>query len=112
MNIKMRHVNSITVLDLDGKITLGESTAALRNAVRSLLKDGKKNILLNLGDVSFIDSAGVGELVSSYSSASSQGGRLKLLQLTKKVREVLSITKLLTVFETFDDETKAIASFK
>jgi anti-sigma B factor antagonist len=112
MNIKSRTANDITILDVSGKITLGEGTAALRNEVRNLLKDGHKKILLNLGDVSYVDSSGIGELVSAFTTTSNQGGALKLLNLTKKLHELLGITKLLTVFDVHDDEQKALASFK
>lgn len=112
MNIKSRTVNDVTIVDVSGKITLGEGTAALRNEVRNLLKDGHKKILLNLGDVSYVDSSGIGELVSAYTTTSNQGGSLKLLNLTKKLQELLGITKLLTVFEVHDDEQKAVASYR
>lgn len=111
MRIDTRTVNGITVLDVHGKVTIGEGSAEIRNKVRELLQNGSKKILLNLGDVNYIDSTGIGELVSSYTTMTNQGGELKLLHLTKKIRELLAITKLLTVFDTFDDEQKAIASF-
>ena len=112
LNIKERQSGDVTVLDLSGKVTIGEGSVQLREAVRRLLDEGKKNILLNLGDVSYVDSSGIGELVSSYTTAGNAGGHLKLLNLTKKIQDLLMITKLLTVFETFEVEQDALASFK
>lgn len=112
LNIKERSVGDVTVLDLSGKITIGEGSVQVREAVKKLLDNGKKQILLNLGDVSYVDSSGIGELVSSYTTTSNNGGELKLLNLTKKIQELLMITKLLTVFESFDDEKTALSSFK
>jgi anti-sigma B factor antagonist len=111
MNIENRVVGEIQILDCSGKITLGEGTMAIRNTVRELLKNGNKKIILNLADVNYIDSSGIGELVSSYTTVTNQGGQLKLLHLTKKIHELLAITKLLTVFPVFDDEQAAVASF-
>ncbi len=111
MTIDMRKVKDVTVLDIHGKITIGEGSAEIRNTVRDLLQAGQKKILLNLGDVSYVDSSGIGELVSSYTTVTNQGGQLKLLNLTKKLRELLAITKLLTVFESYDDEAEAVASY-
>lgn len=111
MTIETRTANGVTILDIHGKITIGEGSAEIRNRVRDLLQADRKNILLNLGDVSYVDSSGIGELVSSYTTVTNQGGQLKLLNLTKKLRELLAITKLLTVFDTFDDERRAIESF-
>lgn len=112
MKINVRTVGDVKVLDLSGKITLGEGTAALRNEVRNLLKDGHKKILLNLSDVGYVDSSGIGELVGCYTTVINQGGKLKLLSLTKKLHELLAITKLLTVFgETYNDEQQAVRSF-
>jgi len=104
-------VGEITVVDLSGRITLGEGSTMLRDNVRDLLGRGQKKILLNLGDVTYIDSSGIGELVSSFTSVSNQGGRLKLLNLQKKVHDLLQITKLYTVFEVHDDEAAAVKSF-
>jgi anti-sigma B factor antagonist len=112
LSIKDRLVGDVTVLDLSGKITIGEGSVQLREAVRKLLDDGNKKVLLNLGDVSYVDSSGIGELVSSYTTTNNNGGHLKLLNLTKKIQDLLMITKLLTVFETFDNEQDAVASFK
>ena len=111
MTIDTRTSNGVTILDIQGKITIGEGSAEIRNTVRDLLQAGKKNILLNLGDVSYVDSSGIGELVSSFTRVTNQGGQLKLLNLTKKLQELLAITKLLTVFESFDDEEKAVSSY-
>jgi anti-sigma B factor antagonist len=112
LNIKERQAGDVTILDLSGKITIGEGSVQLREAVRRLLDDGKKKILLNLGDVSYVDSSGIGELVSSYTTTNNNGGQLKLLNLTKKIQDLLMITKLLTVFETYDNEEAAVSSFK
>ena len=101
----------MTIVDLHGKVTIGEGSREIREKIRELLENGNKDILLNLGDVSYVDSAGIGELVSSYTTVTNQGGQFKLLHLTKKIRELLAITKLLTVFDSFDDETAAVGSF-
>jgi len=111
MTIDTRTANGVTILDIHGKITIGEGSAEIRNKVRDLLQAGRKQILLNMGDVSYVDSSGIGELVSSFTTVTNQGGDLKLLNLTKKLRELLAITKLLTVFDSYDDEAKALASF-
>ena len=111
MKVSTRQVDGITILDLSGRITLGEGSVQLRDAVRDLLSKGQKRILLNLGDVNYIDSSGIGELVSAYTTVRNQGGELKLLNLTKKVHDLLQITKLYTVFDIKDDEASAIASF-
>ena len=111
MKIEARTVGEVHILDCSGKITLGEGTMAVRNHVREILKNGGKKILLNLGDVNYIDSSGIGELVSSFTTVTNQGGQLKLLNLTKKIQELLAITKLLTVFQVFDSEQAAIGSF-
>ena len=111
MTIETRTTNGVTILDIHGKITIGEGSAEVRNTVRELLQSGKKNILLNMGDVSYVDSSGIGELVSSFTTVTNQGGQLKLLSLTKRLRELLAITKLLTVFDSFEDEAEAIADY-
>jgi len=111
MQIEERAVGDVVVLDLRGKITLGEGTMAVRNSVREILKNGGMKIILNLGDVNYIDSSGIGELVSSYTTVTNGGGQLKLLNLTKKIQELLAITKLLTVFQVYNDERAAVASF-
>jgi anti-sigma B factor antagonist len=99
------------VLDLKGKVTLGEGDQLLKDKVNSLVNQGHKKIVLNLADVPYIDSAGLGEVVRTYTTVSRQGGSLKLLNLTKRITDLLSITKLLTVFETFDSENEAVRSF-
>jgi anti-sigma B factor antagonist len=111
MKIELRTIGDIRILDCSGKITLGEGTMTVRNMVRDILKEDGKKIVLNLGDVNYIDSSGIGELVSTYTTVTSNGGQLKLLNLTKKIQELLQITKLLTVFQVFDDERAALASF-
>ena len=112
MKASNRQVDGITVVDLSGRITLGEGSVVLRDAVRDLLAKGEKKLLLNLGDVTYIDSSGIGELVSAFTTVRNQGGELKLLNLTKKVHDLLQITKLYTVFDVKDDEAAAISSFK
>jgi anti-sigma B factor antagonist len=111
MKIEMRTIGDVRVLDFSGKITLGEGTMTVRNTVLDVLKDGGKKIILNLADVNYIDSSGIGELVRTYITVSSGGGQLKLLSLTKKIQELLQITKLLTVFQVYDSESAALASF-
>ena len=111
MDIAERTVSDVTVLDLKGKMTLGEGDELLKDKINSLLSDGKKKLVLNLEGVPYIDSAGLGEIVRTYTTVSRQGGSLKLLNLTKRIEDLLSITKLLTVFETFDTEAEAINSF-
>ena len=112
MKIDTRMINDVRILDCTGKILLGEGTMSIRNSVREGLQSGARKILLNLANVDYIDSSGVGELVSTYTSVTSSGGQLKLLGLTKKIRELLAITKLLTVFDTYDDEKTALAKFQ
>ena len=111
MEIVERTVSDVTVLDLKGKMTLGEGDELLKDKINSLLASGKKKLLLNLEAVPYIDSAGLGEVVRTYTTVSRQGGSLKLLNLTKRITDLLSITKLLTVFETFDSENDAVRSF-
>ncbi|HXM94046.1 MAG TPA: STAS domain-containing protein [Candidatus Dormibacteraeota bacterium] len=107
-----RDAGRVTVLDMSGRITLGEGSALLRNTVRELLEDKRTSILMNLADVNYIDSSGIGELVSAYTAVKSRGGELKLLHLTKKVHDLLQITKLFTVFEVYTEEFTALRSFK
>ena len=107
-----RQVDSVAVVDLSGRITLGEGCSQLRELIRDLLAKGHKSILLNLADVTYIDSSGIGELVSGYTATSNQGGSLKLLNLTKKVHDLLQLTKLYTVFDIYDDEASAVGSFR
>jgi len=111
MKVSIRQVDEVTVVDLSGQMKLGEGASILRETVKDLLAKGQKNILLNLAEISYIDSSGVGELVSAFTSVRNQGGDLRLLHLTKRVRDLLQITKLYTVFEVFDDETAAIMAF-
>jgi len=110
MKSMTRQVNGITIVDLSGRITLGEGSVLLRDMVRDLVTKGQRKILLNLGDVTYIDSSGIGELVSAFTTARTQGGELKLLNLTKKVHDLL--TQLYTVFDVKDDEATAVAAFK
>jgi anti-sigma B factor antagonist len=111
VKITTRQVDGVTVLDLSGRITLGEGSVQLRDSVRDLLSKGQKLILLNLGNITYIDSSGIGELVSAFTTVKNQGGELKLLNLTRKVHDLLQITKLYTVFDVKDDEASAIGSF-
>jgi anti-sigma B factor antagonist len=111
MQIEERSVGDVVVLDLKGKITLGEGDELLKDKVNSLVNQGHKKVVLNLAEVPYIDSAGLGEVVRTYTTVSRQGGSLKLLNLTKRITDLLSITKLLTVFETFDSENEAVRSF-
>ena len=111
ITISERQAGDVTILDLDGKVTIGEGSVALRNAIRRLLGEGKSKILLNLGRVGYIDSSGIGELVSSFTAVNKEGGTLKLLNLTQKIQDLLAITKLLTVFDVYDSEADALASY-
>lgn len=111
MKFTTREVSGVTVLSLSGKITLGEGGMTLREEVRNVVAKGSKKILLNLGDVNYIDSSGLGELVSAFTAVKNAGGELKLVNLTKKVSDLLVITKLVTVFDVKDDEAAGIASF-
>ena len=111
MQIEERVVNNVTILDLKGKITLGEGDEVLKDKINSLIQQDRKKILLNLGEVPYIDSAGLGEIVRTYTTVSRQGGKLKLLNLTKRIQDLLAITKLLTVFETYESEPDALKSF-
>lgn len=112
LTIASREVDGVIVLDLSGRITLGEGSVQLRDAIRGLIVKGSKSVLLNMGDVSYIDSSGLGELVSAYTTAKNQQAEVKLLNLTKKVHDLLQLTKLYTVFDIKDNEASAIASFK
>jgi anti-sigma B factor antagonist len=112
LSISTRQLDGVTILDLSGRITLGEGSVQLRDAIRDLISKGEKNILLSLGDVNYIDSSGLGELVSAFTTAKNQNAEVKLLNLTKKVKDVLQVTKLYTVFDIYDDEAHAISSFK
>ena len=111
MHIEERAVGDVTVLDLKGKMTLGEGDELLKDKINSLIQQGRRQVVLNFGDVPYIDSAGLGEIVRTYTTISRQGGSLKLLNLTKRITDLLSITKLLTVFDTYDSEADAVRSF-
>jgi anti-sigma B factor antagonist len=111
MQIHQRSVGDVTIIDMGGKMTLGEGDELLRDKVNSLIQQGQKKIVLNLAEVPYIDSAGLGEIVRTYTTVSRNGGSLKLLSLTKRIQDLLSITKLLTVFETFESEADAVRSF-
>ena len=113
MSVKLttRQVGDVTVIDAAGRITLGEGSSTFRDSIKELVGKGHKKILLNLGDVSYIDSSGIGELVSGFTTVSNAGGQLKLLKLTKRIQDLLQITKLYTIFEVFDDEAAGLASF-
>ncbi len=111
MQIEQRTIGDVVILDLKGKITLGEGDELLKDKVNNLVNQGQRKIILNLADVPYVDSAGLGEIVRTYTTVSRQGGSLKLLSLTKRITDLLSITKLLTVFETFDSESDAVKSF-
>ena len=113
MSVKLntRQVGDVSVVDVAGRITLGEGSSALRDTLRDMVAKNHKKILLNLGDVSYIDSSGIGELVSGFTSVTNSGGQLKLLGLTKRVKDLLQITKLYTVFDVHEEESSAIRSF-
>jgi anti-sigma B factor antagonist len=113
VSVKMssRQVGDVTVVDASGRITLGEGASVFRDMIRDLAAKGNKKILVNLADVSYIDSSGIGEMVSSFTTVTNHGGQLKLLSLTKRVKDLLQITKLYTVFEVFEDESSAVRSF-
>jgi anti-sigma B factor antagonist len=111
MKANNRQVGGVTIVDLSGRITLGEGSVVLRDTIRDLATKGKTKILLNLGNVTYIDSSGIGELVSAFTTVRNQGGELKLLNLTKKVHDLLQITKLYTVFDIKDDEAAAVQAF-
>ena len=112
MKVATRQVDGVTILDLSGRITLGEGSVTLRDAVHDLIAKGSKHILLNLENINYIDSSGIGELVSAFTSVRNAGGELKLLNLTKKVHDLLQITKLYTVFDIWDNEASAVSAFK
>ncbi len=112
LNIQERQAGEVSILDMSGKITIGEGSVALRSAIRSLLEKEHKKILLNLAGVGYIDSSGIGELVSSYTAINKEQGQLKLLNLTQKLQDLLAITKLLTVFDVYENESEALNSYK
>ena len=112
MQISERMVGDVVIVDVSGKITLGDGgDAILKDKMRSLIQQGQKKVLLNLGDVSYVDSAGLGEIVQAYATVTKSGGALKLMNTTKRIKDLLSITKLLTVFDTYDSEAEAVTSF-
>ncbi|MFN7992153.1 MAG: STAS domain-containing protein [Bryobacteraceae bacterium] len=111
LTINVREVGNVLILDLGGRITLGEEAAALRDTIREHLESGKKNILLNLGEVTYIDSSGLGQLVGSFATVTSRGGQLKMVNLQKRLHELMQVTKLITVFDTFTSEAAALRSF-
>ncbi len=110
--LTLREVGDVTIMDLSGRISLGEGSALLRKTIRDLLENGQTKILLNLGDVNYIDSSGIGELVSGFTAVRNREGELKLLNLTKKVHDLLQITKLFTVFDVYTDESTAVRSYR
>ncbi len=110
--IKPRRLDDVLILDLSGRITMGEGTLVLRNQIQKVLVSGERKFLLNLADVDYIDSSGLGELVTSFTTVRNQGGQLKLLKLTRRVHDLLQITKLLTVFEVFNSEAEALKTMK
>ena len=112
LDVKERQAGDVTILDLTGEVRIGEGSVALRDSIRKLADAGKKNVLLNLGGVKYIDSTGIGELIANYTTISRQGGHLKLLNLTDRVQNLLVITKLLTVFDSYDNEAEALKSFQ
>ena len=112
LNIKERQAGDVTIMDLDGEVRIGDSATALRSAIRNLVAGGSNKLLLNLAGVRYIDSSGIGELIANYTTVGRTGGQLKLLNLTEKVQDLLVITKLLTVFDVYDDESEALSSFK
>lgn len=112
LKLSTRQVGDVTVVDAAGRITLGEGSSAFRDLVKDLISKGSKKVLLNLGEISYIDSSGIGELVSSFTTVQNAGGQMKLLNLSKRVKDLLQITKLYTVFEVYEDEAAALASFK
>lgn len=112
LNINQRQVDHITILDLNGRITIGEGSTQFRESVRRLMDQARNRVVLNFAEVNYVDSSGIGELVSAYTSLNNQGGQLKLLNLPKRIRDLLRITKLDTVFEIFEDEAAALRSFQ
>ncbi len=111
LTAKTRRVGNVAIVDLNGKITLGENTGILRDELRSLLAQGNKHIVLNMAGVGYVDSAGLGELVGAYTTATNQGGAVKLLHMQGKMKDLMQVTKLHTIFPSFEDEQKAVESF-
>jgi anti-sigma B factor antagonist len=112
MTIQLRELSDVVILDMSGRITLGDGSVILREAVREQIVAGKQAIIINLGDVTYMDSSGLGELISAFTSAKNRGASLKLLNLTKRIRDLMEITKLYTVFDIYDDEDAAVDSFR
>jgi anti-sigma B factor antagonist len=112
LSIRERQAGDVAILDMDGEVRIGDSSTALRGAIRNLVAGGNQKILLNLAGVKYIDSSGIGELIANYTTVQRGGGQLKLLNLTDKVQDLLVITKLLTVFDVYDNEADALSSFK
>ena len=112
LEVNERQAGDVTILDMNGSVRMGEGAISLRNSIRGLVEQGKKKILLNLAGVKNIDSSGIGELIANYTTVSRDGGQLKLLNLTEKIQNLLVITKLLTVFDSYDNESEALSSFK
>ena len=112
LDLKERQAGDVTILDLSGEVRIGEGSIALRDSIRNLADQGRKKVLLNLAGVKYIDSSGIGELIANYTTISRQGGQVKLLNLTDKIQDLLVITKLLTVFDAYDNEADALNSFK
>ncbi len=111
LNFNVRQVSNVAIVDLSGRLTMGEAAGMLRETIKELISDDHKNILLNLANVSYIDSSGLGELVGAFATVGNRGGRLKLLNLQKRVHELMQVTKLVTIFEVFEDEAQAVRSF-
>ena len=112
LDVKERQAGDVTILDLNGEVRIGDASVALRDAIRKLVDGGKTKVLLNLGGVKYMDSTGIGELIANYTTLSRKGGQLKLLNLTERIQNLLVITKLLTVFDAYDNEAEALRSFQ
>jgi len=111
LKIQERRIGDVTVLDMDGNIRIGGSNVALKKAILSLVTEGRNQIVLNLARVAYVDSSGLGELISAHVTLNNNGGQIKLLNLTQRLQELMTITKLLTIFEAYEDESKAVDSF-
>ncbi len=112
LKFDIRHVDNVAIVDLSGRLTMGEAAGMLRETIKEMIAEDQKHIVLNLGEVTYVDSSGLGELVGAFATVSNRGGRLKLLNLQKRIQELMQVTKLLTVFDVYDDEGKAVRSFK
>ena len=112
LSVKTRKIDDTVIVDMSGKLTIGEPVLSLRETVRRFLEDGSRKFVLNLGDVSYIDSSGLGELVTTYTSLKNRGGEVNLLNLSKRAKDLLQMTKLLTVFDAFEDESEALSALK